>query len=53
MKSRNSFAFPGKDVKIFINWYKELYQKLKSRKRTKNTLFIKYENFLENFDKEK
>ncbi|MDB4613187.1 sulfotransferase [Candidatus Pelagibacter sp.] len=53
MKSRNSFAFPGKDVKIFINWYQDLFKKLKTQKKMNNTLIIKYENFLENFDQEK
>ena len=35
MKSRNSFAFPGKDVKIFINWYKNYIKNLKVEKEQK------------------
>ncbi len=53
MKSRNSFAFPGKDVNIFIDWYKHFFNKMNIKKKSNNILIIKYERFLENFEKEK
>tara|TARA_B100000700_G_C14952596_1_gene812368 strand:+ start:226 stop:1185 length:960 start_codon:yes stop_codon:yes gene_type:complete len=53
MKQRNSFAFPGKDVKVFIKWYQNLINRLNNDVNPKNSLFVKYENFLNNFDHEK
>mgnify|MGYP003956298019 CR=1 FL=1 len=47
MKKRESLAYPGHDVKTFIEWYKNI-MKL-SQKITKKNIFItKYENFILN-----
>lgn len=55
MKSRQSFAYPGYDLKIFVEWYKYIMPKQKKiDKKFKNKIIeIKFENFIENFYKEK
>ena len=59
MKSRQSAAVPGHDLKIFCKWYESImnkYQKYKKesieKKHKKSILEIKFENFVTNFDKE-
>jgi len=54
MKSRGSFAYPGYDINIFINWYRSIMQKRKKIKNKfkKNILELKFENFVNNFEYE-
>ena len=53
MRSRNSFAFPGKDVKIFVKWYKTIMTNFSFEINNKDILKIKFENFVINFKSEK
>lgn len=54
MKSRGSFAYPGYDIKIFVKWYRLIMQlRNKMPKKFKNNIMeIKFEDFINNFDKE-
>ena len=58
MKSRKSAAYPGNDLKLWVKWYEFLMQKFENHKKNinknfkKNILEIKFENFVENFEKE-
>lgn len=51
MKRRNSLSYPGNDVKIFSNWYRDILSKV-DPKEHKETIKIKFETFFENFDYE-
>ena len=53
MKFRNSFAFPGKDVKVFVKWYTNIMSKFDHKKSRKNVLNLKFENFINNFELER
>ena len=54
MKRTEAFSYPGHDVNTFIKWYKEIQIKFdKNIKNKNNILQINYENFLNNFDKER
>ena len=53
MKKRKSLAYPGHDVKVFINWYQSIMNEFKKVKKSKNIKVIKYENFIINYHKEK
>ncbi len=55
MKSRESFAYPGYDLKIFVEWYKYIMTKKKkiSKKFNNKIIELKFENFIVNFNKEK
>jgi hypothetical protein len=57
MKSRNAGAFPGRNVNIFIKWYKDIFEKFlekyKKSENKKNILLIKFENFIKNYSSEK
>ena len=53
MKLRNSFAFPGKDVKIFVKWYKSIMTNFSVQINHKSVLKLKFENFVRNFKSEK
>lgn len=51
MKSRNSRAYPGSNIKLFADWYKRIREQ--QNKFDKNKILeIKYENFIKNFKKE-
>lgn len=53
MKFRKAGAFPGYDIYKFINWYKEImniYEK-RSKKNDKNCLNLKFEDFVNNYEK--
>ena len=52
MKLRKSLSYPGHDVSIFIDWYKSICSKVRSFKKSKNILHIKYEDFIINYKKE-
>ena len=52
MKRRNSLSYPGHDVKKFVKWYKELSNKI-SYVNFKNVIQLKFEDFFQNFNKEK
>tara|TARA_S200000501_G_scaffold377737_1_gene437250 strand:+ start:1594 stop:2535 length:942 start_codon:yes stop_codon:yes gene_type:complete len=52
MKRRNSLSYPGHDIKKFVKWYKELSNKI-SKVSFKNVIQIKFEDFFQNFNKEK
>ena len=58
MKTRHSAAAPGHDLKIFCKWYEFLMKKYKNYKENVGTKFkksvleVKFEDFVENFDKE-
>tara|TARA_B100001175_G_scaffold251358_1_gene218697 strand:- start:7793 stop:8755 length:963 start_codon:yes stop_codon:yes gene_type:complete len=52
MKWRSSSAYPGYDVKLFIEWYKNLLKINKdiSSKNNKNIMQINFEDFILKFD---
>ena len=52
MKRRNSPSYPGHDVSVFVNWYKEIMSKINSHELNK-VIKIKFEDFFENFEKNK
>ena len=58
MKTRQSAAVPGYDLKIFCKWYDEVMKKYINYKKTidtkynKNILEIRFEDFVKNFDSE-
>lgn len=54
MKRRKSLAYPYQNVDTFIKWYKNIFQKANLKKFKKNKLVkvIKFENFINNFEKE-
>ena len=52
MKRRNSLSYPGHDLKIFVNWYKQI-MKMLNKQELKEVIHIKYEVFFDNFHNEK
>ena len=52
MKLRKSLSYPGHDVGIFIDWYKSIISNVDILKKSKNIIFIKYENFIINHNRE-
>jgi len=54
MKFRQSYAYPGYDIKTFVIWYKEVMKKKKYiKKKYKNSILeIKFENFIQKFSSE-
>lgn len=58
MKSRQSAAYPGHNIKLWVKWYKfiikkfENYKKNIDAKHKKDILEIKFENFVQNYEKE-
>ena len=52
MKRRNSPSYPGHDVSVFVNWYKEIMTKINSHELNE-VIKIKFEDFFENFEKNK
>ncbi len=52
MKRRNSLAYPGHDIKIFVDWYKSVMQKIKIDE-FKNITHIKFEDFFSDFENKK
>lgn len=52
MKRRNSLAYPGHDIKLFVKWYKLIMRKIKIDK-SDNIIQIKYENFFLDFQNQK
>ena len=52
MKRRNSPSYPGHDVGVFVNWYKEIMTKINSHELNE-VIKIKFEDFFENFEKNK
>ena len=55
MKLREANSTPWYDVEIFIKWYKHYFGNNKFKKILKNKLIldVKFENFINEFDKEK
>ena len=55
MKLRESFSYPGYNLKKFVIWYKSIIEKKISLKEKykKHIIFIKFEDFALNFEKEK
>ena len=54
MKFRQSYAYPGYDIKTFVLWYKEMMKK-KSKiiNSYKNSILeVKFENFINSFKTE-
>ena len=51
MKNRNSLAYPGNDIKIFVNWYKSIMSKIDKNQHNK-IIKIKFEKFFGNFKTE-
>lgn len=51
MKRGNSFSYPGNNVEIFVDWYKEIMQKI-NKKEFNEIIKIKFEHFFENFKEE-
>ena len=54
MRSRQSFAYPGYDINLFVEWYDYMNKKRDklSKKNKKNIIEINYERFLNNFKSE-
>ena len=54
MKRRKSLAYPYHNIDTFIKWYKNIFEKANLKKFKKNKLVkvIKFENFINNFEKE-
>ena len=54
MRSRQSFAYPGYDINLFVEWYDYMIKKknILSKKYKKNIIELNYEKFLYNFDLE-
>ena len=48
MRNRNSLSYPGNDIKIFVEWYKNIMDKIDD-KQHKKVIKIRYEKFFENF----
>ena len=51
MKNRNSLAYPGNDIKIFVSWYKSIMLKIDKKQHNK-IIRIKFEKFFGNFKTE-
>ncbi len=51
MKNRNSLAYPGNDVKIFVDWYKSIMSKIDKKQHNK-IIRIKFEKFFGNIKTE-
>ena len=51
MRNRNSLSYPGNDIKIFVEWYKNIMAKIDD-KQHKKVIKIRYEKFFENFKTE-
>ena len=45
MRNRNSLSYPGNDIKIFVEWYKNIMDKIDD-KQHKKVIKIRYEKFL-------
>ena len=54
MKKRKSKGPPSYDVELFIKWYKKCFDNILFKKKIKNKLIllIKYENFINNFERQ-
>lgn len=52
MKTRKSLAYPGHDIKIFCDWYKNIMKNYNKTKESNLLMKIKYENFILNHEKE-
>ncbi len=52
MKTRKSLAYPGHDIKIFCEWYKNVMKNYNKIKESNILIKIKYENFILNHEKE-
>ena len=52
MKSRKSYAYPGYNLDLFINWYGKYMNKFRKLKN-KNIIYIRFEKFFLDYDKEK
>ena len=58
MKTRQSAAVPGYDIKKFCKWYEFVMKKYHNYRNTINSKYkasvleVKFEDFVENFDKE-
>ena len=48
MKRRQSLAYPGHDIKLFVKWYKSIMSNVNFNENNKIT-HIKYENFFSDF----
>ena len=44
MRNRNSLSYPGNDIKIFVEWYKNIMSKI-DKKQHKKVIKIRYEKF--------
>ena len=45
-------AYPGYDVKLFVEWFKKINEKINLRESNK-IISINYEEFFSNFEKQK
>ena len=52
MKRRNSLAYPGYDVKLFVEWFKKIHEKINFREFDK-IITVNYEEFFSNFEEQK
>lgn len=52
MKRRNSLSYPGRNIKIFTKWYKQIMEQI-NQKEHENIIRIKFEEFFQNFEIEK
>jgi len=52
MKRRQSLAYPGHNIKLFVKWYKSVMEKVNFSENN-NVIHIKYENFFLDFENQK
>ena len=50
MKTRKSLSYPGHDIKIFCEWYKNIMKNYNKIKESNLLIKIKYENFINNYN---
>ena len=52
MKRRQSLAYPGHNIKLFVKWYKSVMEKVNFSENN-NVIHVKYENFFLDFENQK
>jgi hypothetical protein len=52
MKRRNSMAYPGHNVKLFVKWFREMQKKINFDEYNK-IIKIRYEDFFSDFEEQK
>ena len=50
MKTRKSLAYPGHNIRIFCEWYKNIMKNYNTVKESNLLIKIKYEKFINDYD---